>query len=186
MTTRASTSSGFLFSQITGLSLNNQDDLVYSLFSGGSDPSGSIVRNDAEIAFFNDLQANRSENRFRSIGNFALNNSGIVNFFATPLPEKGASGSGTRAIFSSDGSSLTTVLETDATEFNVNDHEDFVLLNQDSIQLFNSASGKVTTIADTSGPYRKFATPAINNNGKVAIQFGLDRRHPSWGMFCKF
>ena len=152
------------------MSLNSQDDLVYSFYAFNSPISTYLVRDNASIAFARDFSATRSENGFRSIGNFALNNSGIVNFVATRLPEDGSSGSGTRAIFSSDGSSLTTVLETDATEFKANDNEDFVLLNQDSIQLFNSTSGKLTTIADTSGPYRKFATPAINNNGKVAFK----------------
>ncbi|MBD2774195.1 DUF7453 family protein, partial [Iningainema tapete] len=100
--------------------------------------------------------------RFIGISSVDINNNSEVVFAATNRD-------GTAAIYTNRGDSLSTLVEIGADRLDINDSGDVALSNQNTISLFHRASGSLSAIADTSGQFRIFGFPAINNNGKLAF-----------------
>ena len=170
-----------------GFDLNNQEELAYLTQSQGgpsitnfsytlaiSKPNQPNVT--VATAFFQALSP-FSAGSLSTIRDFAINNRSQVTFNA----QRGQPGSFSGAIYRGDGGPLTTLIDTDTSELDVNDSGDVVLSNNNAIRLFNNTSHTLTTIADSSGAFKTFSSPAINNIGKVA--FGADLAVSGKGIF---
>jgi hypothetical protein len=118
---------------------------------------------------------------FSGFNGLAINNSGTVAFGAFPLfPSRDS-------IFIGNGSYLTRIAEVGSFFYafgfppSINDSGTVAFgayydNGFTDTAIFTSSNGAITTIADTSGPFRFFDQPypQINNSGTVAIQATLD------------
>ncbi|MBD2776859.1 DUF7453 family protein, partial [Iningainema tapete] len=99
---------------------------------------------------------------FSEFSSFDINNNSEVVFAAT-------SRDGTKAIYTNRGGSVSPLVETGANALDINDSGDVALLTGNTIRLFHRATGILNAIANTSGQFRGFGNPVINNSGKVAF-----------------
>lgn len=155
---------------LTQASLNERDELVYLRGINTTEVGSRVILtrpNQPDVTIATAVSSVRGSSPpadvpFSSIDSVDINNNSEVVFAAT-------SRDGTAAIYTIRGDSLSTLVETGANALDINDSGDVALSNQNAISLFNRASGILNAIADTSGQFRRFSSPAINNNGKLAF-----------------
>jgi hypothetical protein len=167
---------------INGFDLNDQDELAYSRLSfGGSNQTLNLNifrpnQPDVNVAtaFIRSTNGGSDFSPLANIGTFALNNQSEVTFSAALTPDfTQPNPTLSSGIFRGAGGPITTLIEpspvTTALDIpsviDVNDSGDFLFENDGPIQLFNNATGTITTIGGFDA--------AINNNRTVAFLTGL-------------